>query len=80
MAAALDGKRLRLVFAAAFVVRKPSTVLPVCAPTKHREYARWREIVAETLIDVTDAEACFRELHAYFARPDAWRVQAEAGP
>jgi putative hydrolase of the HAD superfamily len=44
-----------------------------------REYARWREIVAETLVDVTDGEACFRELHAYFARPDAWRVQAEAG-
>ena len=41
---------------------------------------RWREIVAETLVDVTDAEACFRELHAYFARPDASRIQAEAGP
>ncbi len=45
-----------------------------------REYARWRAIVAETLTDVTDPEACFRELYAHFARPDAWRVQAEAGP
>jgi putative hydrolase of the HAD superfamily len=45
-----------------------------------REYARWRAIVAETLTDVTDAEACFRELYAHFARPDAWRVQAGAGP
>ncbi len=45
-----------------------------------REYTRWREIVAETLVDVTDPEKCFRELHAYFARPDAWRVEAGAGP
>ena len=37
-------------------------------------------IVAETLIDVTDVDACFRELHAHFARPEAWHVQAEAGP
>jgi putative hydrolase of the HAD superfamily len=44
-----------------------------------REYARWRAIVAETLVDVTDPEACFRELYSYFARPDAWRVQADAG-
>jgi putative hydrolase of the HAD superfamily len=45
-----------------------------------REYARWRAIVAETLTDVTDPEACFRELFAHFARRDAWRVQPEAGP
>lgn len=44
-----------------------------------REYARWRAIVGETLTDVTDPEACFRELYAHFARPDAWRVQGEAG-
>ena len=45
-----------------------------------REYARWRAIVSETLTDVTDPEACFRELYTHFARPDAWRVQGEAGP
>src|SRR5665213_989395 len=44
-----------------------------------REYARWRAIVGETLTDVTDPEACFRELYGHFARPDAWGVQAEAG-
>ena len=49
------------------------------APTR-REFARWRAIVAETLTDAADAEACFRELHAHFARPDAWAVHAEAGP
>jgi putative hydrolase of the HAD superfamily len=44
-----------------------------------REYARWRAIVAETLTDATDPDACFRELYAHFTRPDAWRVQAQAG-
>ncbi len=45
-----------------------------------RELARWRAIVAEVLDDVTDAEACFRDLYAHFARPEAWRVDPEAGP
>jgi putative hydrolase of the HAD superfamily len=38
-----------------------------------REIARWRAIVREVLDDVTDAEACFQELFAHFARSDAWR-------
>ncbi len=45
-----------------------------------REVARWRTIVAEVLDDVTDAEACFQELFNHFARPNAWRVTADAGP
>jgi putative hydrolase of the HAD superfamily len=43
-----------------------------------REEARWRAIVAEVLDDVGDADACFRRLFAAFARPEAWRVDAEA--
>ncbi|MHB1421961.1 MAG: HAD-IA family hydrolase [Gemmataceae bacterium] len=42
-----------------------------------REIARWRAIVGEVLDDVTDAETCFQELYAHFARPDAWRCQPE---
>jgi putative hydrolase of the HAD superfamily len=45
-----------------------------------REAARWRSIVGEVLDDVSDAEACFRELFAHFGRPEAWRCDAEAGP
>ena len=45
-----------------------------------RELARWRAIVAETLASAANPEACFRELYAHFARPDAWAVHAEAGP
>jgi putative hydrolase of the HAD superfamily len=42
-----------------------------------REVARWRAIVREVLDDVTDAEACFAELYAHFARADAWRCVPE---
>jgi putative hydrolase of the HAD superfamily len=44
------------------------------------EDAFWRGVVAEVLDDVADFEACYRELFAYFARPEAWRADAEAGP
>jgi putative hydrolase of the HAD superfamily len=44
--------------------------------SEEREIARWRAIVRETLDDVTDAEACFQELFAHFARPEAWRCAA----
>jgi putative hydrolase of the HAD superfamily len=42
-----------------------------------REIARWRAIVREVLDDVSDAEACFQELYAHFACPDAWRCEPE---
>jgi putative hydrolase of the HAD superfamily len=43
-----------------------------------REERRWRSIVALTLDDVADAEACFRELWQHFARPVAWRCDSAA--
>jgi putative hydrolase of the HAD superfamily len=45
-----------------------------------RERARWRAIVASVLDDVSDPEACFQELFAHFARPEAWRCRPEDGP
>jgi putative hydrolase of the HAD superfamily len=44
-----------------------------------REERRWRTIVAATLDDVTDPEACFGELWLHFARPAAWRCDASVG-
>lgn len=38
------------------------------------EYERWRRIVARVLHDVGDAEGCFSELFAHFARPASWRL------
>jgi putative hydrolase of the HAD superfamily len=43
-----------------------------------REVARWRAIVAEVLDDVSDPEGCFAFLYGHFARPAAWRCDAEA--
>jgi putative hydrolase of the HAD superfamily len=77
---ALDMETITARFRSAFRRQEAIDRLAGWRTDEDREYARWREIVAETLDDVTDAEACFRELHAYFARPDAWRVQAKAGP
>ena len=48
--------------------------------SEEREEARWREIVARVLDDVSDRETCFRELHAHFARPLAWRCFEDVAP
>jgi putative hydrolase of the HAD superfamily len=77
---ALDMETITARFRSAFRRQEAVDRLAGWRTDEDREYARWREIVAETLVDVTGAEACFRELHAHFARPDAWRVQAGAGP
>jgi len=45
----------------------------------NREERRWRTIVAATLDDVTDPEACFGELWLHFARPSAWRCDPTVG-
>jgi putative hydrolase of the HAD superfamily len=47
---------------------------------EEREVARWRSIVAEVLDDVSNLEACFEELFAHFARPEAWRCAEDAAP
>ncbi|HJZ60259.1 MAG TPA: HAD-IA family hydrolase [Gemmataceae bacterium] len=46
--------------------------------SEEREVARWRRIVANTLVDVPDTAACFRELFEHFARPAAWTVNPDA--
>jgi putative hydrolase of the HAD superfamily len=43
-----------------------------------REVDRWRHIVARVLEDVADADGCFQELFAHFARPEAWRCSMDA--
>jgi putative hydrolase of the HAD superfamily len=45
-----------------------------------REAERWRRIVTAVLDDVTDQEACFRELWEHFARPTSWRCLPDVGP
>lgn len=45
---------------------------------EEREYRRWQHIVASVLDDVSNPSACFGELYLHFARPDAWRLEADA--
>jgi putative hydrolase of the HAD superfamily len=76
----LDAKTIAVRFHAAFRRQEAIDRLAGWRTDEARELARWRAIVAETLSDAADAEACFRELFAHFARPQAWRVHWEAGP
>ena len=44
------------------------------------EEARWRHVVSSVFPEVADAEACFQELHDYFALPSAWSVFEDTAP
>ncbi len=46
--------------------------------SEDRELGRWQSIVAHVLDDVTDPDACFRELFEHFSRPQAWRLESGA--
>lgn len=48
--------------------------------SEEREQQRWRAIVSAVLTDAADPEACFVELFAHFARPDAWRCAPDLRP
>ena len=76
----LDAEAIAARFRDAFRRQETIDRLAEWRTDETRELARWRTIVAETLADVTDPEACFRELFAHFGRPDAWAVHPEAGP
>ena len=42
--------------------------------SEEAEFARWRRIVGQVLVDVTDPESCFDQLFEHFARSAAWRT------
>jgi len=48
--------------------------------SESHELAKWREIVARVIVDLSDPEACFQELFDWFARPEAWRVFPDVVP
>lgn len=43
-----------------------------------RERERWRTIVTTALQGTRDPDACFERLWAHYARPEAWRLNADA--
>ena len=69
----LDESTIAARFRAAFQRQEETDRAGGLRTGEEREVARWRAIVGEVLDDVPDAEACFHELYAHFARPDAWR-------
>jgi putative hydrolase of the HAD superfamily len=74
----LDADTIRRRFRAAFARQEELDRAAGWRTDEAREVERWRQIVAETLADLPDPSACFRELYVYFARPSGWRVDADA--
>ncbi|MFL5244824.1 MAG: HAD-IA family hydrolase [Gemmataceae bacterium] len=48
------------------------------ATSELRETERWRAIVAQTLEDLPDSNAVFRELFAHFSRSTSWRSDPDS--
>lgn len=46
--------------------------------SEERERDRWQTIVTHALADVPDPKSCFAALFEHFARPESWRVHADA--
>jgi putative hydrolase of the HAD superfamily len=73
----LDEATIRTRFRAAFRRQEEADYARNLRTDEPREFARWRAIVREVLDDVVDAEKCFQELYAHFARADAWRCEPQ---
>jgi putative hydrolase of the HAD superfamily len=76
----LDVGEITRRFTAAFFQEEALDYQNGLRTSEQREEQRWRRIVGGTLDDVTNPEACFRELYEHFRRPQAWRCDPEAGP
>jgi putative hydrolase of the HAD superfamily len=70
---ALDDIRSR--FRAACAAQEQFDIECGLVTSEERELRRWQQIVAIVLDDVTDPLACFAELYAHFAQPEAWRSE-----
>lgn len=73
-------EEIRRRFVAAFAHEEEADRRAGLRTSESREIGRWRNIVTSVLDDVSNAEACFQDLFAYFANPAAWRCEAAAGP
>src|SRR5207302_6029408 len=74
----LDLPTIRARFHAAFAQEDERDRAASWRTDPAREERRWRAIVAHTLPDVADPEACFRTLWDYFASPASWQIAADA--
>ena len=76
---ALTAADVRERFVAAYLKEEAADVASNWATSEARERARWHAIVCDTLVGVSDPEACYRELFDHFARPEAWALDPDAG-
>jgi putative hydrolase of the HAD superfamily len=76
----LSLEQIRARFRAAFAAEEARDRAANLRTSEAREVRRWRHIVAGVLDDVTDGEACFRELYEHFSRPETWACDPQAGP
>src|SRR5262245_1396062 len=76
--AAIPEPLVRLRFASAFEAQERFDEDHVYRVDEARERDRWRQIVAASLPEVDDIDACFRELWDHFSKPDAWVVHSQA--
>jgi putative hydrolase of the HAD superfamily len=73
-----DRDTIRAGFATAFARQEAFDRTQNYRTSEEREVQRWRNIVAEVLPDMNDAEAGFQELYRHFGLSSAWRVEADA--
>jgi len=69
---------VRTRFVAAYHVEETADAGTDWTTSEERERERWRRIVTDTLVGVTDPDGCYRHLFDHFAQPGAWRVAHDA--
>ncbi|HEV3257173.1 MAG TPA: HAD-IA family hydrolase [Gemmataceae bacterium] len=74
----LEAAEIATRFVAAFAQEEAVDHEARLRTSEAREEERWRHIVARVLDDVSDPEACFRELFGYFSEPTTWTCAADA--
>ncbi|MBD3390554.1 MAG: HAD-IA family hydrolase [Chitinivibrionales bacterium] len=75
----VDGETMHRAFRAAFARREREAAL--ITPNMEREW--WRDLVAAVMAQfgpLSDFDACFDALYAYFAMPEAWFVFPDVFP
>jgi putative hydrolase of the HAD superfamily len=70
----LDPDEVRNRFIAAYRREEQTDANASWKTSEEREEARWRSIVTDTLLGVSDPESCFRHLFDHFALSSSWKV------
>lgn len=68
----LSLQEVRARIKTAFALQEDRFAVEGHRTSEEAEEARWRGVVSECLPDVSDAEGCFRDLHAHFGDPGNW--------